>query len=835
MSAARDAALGLFREGRWGEAEQSLEACLAATPDDADALRALAQLRFMAGRLPEALSLMDRLLARQPADAAALNSRGAILTALGRAAEALESLDAALRHDPSLVRAQTNRAVALTALGREAEALDAAEAALAHDPDHAGARAAHGMALLALGRAAEAVPALRSALAADAANLAARLDLAAALTATDQGAEAVEILAPMLAAPTAPRPALLLGLRALHGAGRYADCLALCRRMIEADPRDAEAAFGEGNALAALGDHAAALAAFDRAAALRPDDPDAHDNRGHALAALGRHSEALAAFDRALALDPVRAGTQGQRGASLIALERLEDALAALDRALALDPANETLRSLRAHLLVDLDRPGPAAEAFEDLVRRAPGTPHLRTMLLGVRRGLCDWRDEARLIDGLAQDVIADPRSVQPWTLLGLLDSPEAQLAAARARAAQLAPRDAAPLWRGERYDHARIRVAYLSTDFRDHAVGHLAAALFERHDRARFDTIAIALGGPARRGDALRPRLEAAFDRFVVAGAEDDRALARIIRDMEVDILVDLNGPTRGGRGGILDHRPAPVQAGFLGFAASSGAAETDYIIADPVVIPRADHGFYTERVVTLPDTYLPADDRRAIGPAPSRAAAGLPAEGFVFCSFNGRHKIGPAMFDIWMRLLGAVPGSVLWLTDGPSAAMDNLRREAVQRGVAPDRLVFAPAWPMDAHLARHACADLFLDTLPYNAHTTASDALWAGLPVLTAPGRTFAARVAASLLTALDMPELIMPSLAEYEATALALVRDPARIAAIRARLASQRRTAPAFDTDRFRLHLEAAFSTMHDRARRGLPPEAFAVPPLSQRAGS
>jgi predicted O-linked N-acetylglucosamine transferase (SPINDLY family) len=382
------------------------------------------------------------------------------------------------------------------------------------------------------------------------------------------------------------------------------------------------------------------------------------------------------------------------------------------------------------------------------------------------------------------------------------------------------------PLWRGERYDHARIRIAYVSGDFRVHPVAMLMAGVFEHHDRARFETIGVSFGPDD--GSELRARVAGAFEHFLDVRGKSDGEIARMLREREVDIVVDLMGPTAGCRSGIFASRPAPVQVNYLGYPGTMACPFMDYILADRVVIQTGEHGHYSEKIVTLPDTYLAGDDARAISSAaPSRAEAGLPEHGFVFCSFNNSYKFTPAMFAVWMRILRAVEGSVLWLPEGNAPARRNLVREAATHGIAADRIVFAPFLDDSAdHLARLPLADLFLDTLPCNAHTTASDALWAGLPVLTCKGGTFAGRVAASLLHATGLDELVTESLAAYEARAVSLARDCAALGAIRANLARNRRTATVFDTARFTRNLEAAYTRMHARALRGEAPIEFAV---------
>ena len=353
-----------------------------------------------------------------------------------------------------------------------------------------------------------------------------------------------------------------------------------------------------------------------------------------------------------------------------------------------------------------------------------------------------------------------------------------------------------------------------------------MIAGLIEAHDKARFETTAISFGPDNQ--DPLRTRLKQSFDRFLDVSRNGDYETARLLKDLEIDIAVDLKGYTRGGRTGIFSFRPAPVQVNWLGFPGTLGLDYIDYIIADQFVIPKDAHAFYTEKVVYLPHSYYPTDGGRQIsGKTPTRAEVGLPAGAFVFCSFNNNYKISPAVFDVWMRLLNQVDGRVLWLREGSSAAARNRRRSAQLRGVDPGRLVFAPRVQLDDHLARHRLAGLVLDSLPYNAHTTASDALWAGVPVVTCLGSTFVGRVAGSLLNAVGLPELITETFTEYEALALKLARDCGVLAALKAKLVRNRERFPLFDTDRLRRHIESAYQTMWERCQQGLPPASFTVP--------
>jgi predicted O-linked N-acetylglucosamine transferase (SPINDLY family) len=324
-----------------------------------------------------------------------------------------------------------------------------------------------------------------------------------------------------------------------------------------------------------------------------------------------------------------------------------------------------------------------------------------------------------------------------------------------------------------------------------------------------------------------LRGRVQRAFDRFLDVRGKSDIDVARLMRALEIDIAVDLKGYTSEARPAVFSFRPAPVQVNYLGFPGTMGAPFIDYLIADPIAVPEEHKPFYSERIVWLPDTYQANDRTREVSDEPPvRVRLGLPSSGFVFCCFNNSYKIQPPVFDVWMRLLKTVEGSVLWLLDDNASATNNLKREASTREIDPERLVFAPRCPLPEHLARHRLADLFLDTAPYNAHTTASDALWMGLPVVTVKGATFAGRVAASVLHAAGLPELVTESLQEYETLALRLARDRAELSQIKGRLASDRATMKLFDVARFTRHIEGAYATMHERRRQGLPPQAFAV---------
>lgn len=593
---------------------------------------------------------------------------------------------------------------------------------------------------------------------------------------------------------------------AAHRAGRLDRAEQLYRQVLRADAASFPALHMLGFLKAQQGKYDDAITFLNKAVRKNPTDPAALAHYAHALMAAQRFDEALAAYDRLLAVQPAHFEAHYNRGVILSQQRAYEEALAALDRALKLQPNVAAVHFNRGVVLAELERHREALESYDRVLALDPSyAPAIanRTM---VALSLCDWDRAAQISP--EQAVMLAP----PLTFLGLSDDKALQLACASATARTLAPKPVPPLWRGEAYAHDRIRLAYISADFREHAVAFQLAPLIERHDRARFQVIGVSTGYSD--DSAIRARLVKGFDRFHdFAGLNSDE-IARRLREMEIDIAVDLGGHTGLSRLQIFSHRPAPVQVTWLGYPGTTGAPFIDYLIGDGVVTPTEDQPFYSEKLVRLADTYFPTDPARPIGVTPSRADEGLPETGFVFCSFNNAWKFTRPVFDVWIRLLHAVPGSVLWLKQPPADTRANLEKEAGARGIEPARLVFAGNAPLDVHLARHRLAGLFLDTLPYNAHATAADALWAGLPVLTCKGQAFAGRVAASLLGAVGLPELVTENLAAYEAQALALARDPARLQALKDRLAQNLPTMPLFDADRFRQSIEDAYLRMRAR---------------------
>jgi protein O-GlcNAc transferase len=598
-------------------------------------------------------------------------------------------------------------------------------------------------------------------------------------------------------------------------------------RALAVNPDSAEVLNSRAIALFRAGLYEEAAASCDRALAVRPEYAEAHYNRGIVLAHLNRHAEALASYDRAIAFNPGYAEAFSNRGVVLTELQRHDEALVSYDRALEIRPAHTDAINNRGGVLRKLGLHERAAQDYSCLLEIDPefeyalGDRHYSNVLA------CNWKqydiNRERLVDAIR----GGKRASLPFSFLVLSDSCADQLQCARTYIADKYP-PKTPLWAGERYRHDKIRVAYLSADFHEHATAYLMAELFERHDRSRFDVSAWYFRPDSE--NEMSARLRRAFENYHNVHDKSDAEVAAMLRTSEIDIAVDLKGFTSGCRAAIFARRAAPIQVNYLGYPGTMGAEYMDYIIGDRVVTPYEHADCYTEKIVQLPDAYQVNDSRRAISDhVPSRAEAGLPERGFVFCCFNNNYKIVPEVFDIWMRLLKAVDGSVLWLLEDNAAASRNLRAEATARGVNPDRLVFAGRMPLPEHLARHQLADLFLDTLPCNAHTTASDALWAGLPILTCMGDAFPGRVAASLLRAVGLPELITDNLHDYEALAFKLATTPLTLHDLKAKLARNRTTYPLFDIDRFRRHIESAYTAMYERYQRGEMPESFSVPPI------
>jgi len=608
----------------------------------------------------------------------------------------------------------------------------------------------------------------------------------------------------------------------LNRLSRWDEALADYDRAIELDPRHANAHCNRGVVLECLERWDAALASYDRSVEVNPVDFLSFYNRASVHRRCGRFSEALNDYDRAIALNSDYAEAYINRGNVLQALLRDEAAIASYDRGIELNPQYAEAFQGRGSSLFSLGRFDAAIASFDRCIALQPDQKFVLGMRRHAKMMLCDWRDLATDLKLLADGLQAGKAVSAPFPLLSLVDSASLQLKAAQIWIRDQCPHGASPTPAAARVPGDKIHVGYFSADFRIHAVSQLAVVLFESHDRSEFEITAFAFGPAA--ADQMRARLQLAFDRFIDVTDLSDVDVATVARDLKIDIAVDLAGFTQHSRPRIFARRAAPLQVAYLGYPGTMGADFIDYLIADRTLVPNEQQCYYTEKIVYLPNCFLPHDSSRVVAEETfTRETFALPDAGFVFCCFNNAYKITPATFDSWMRILCRTPSSVLWLSRNNPATATALQLEASQRGIDPKRLIFADRMTSAAeHLARHKLADLFLDTLPYGAHATAVDALWAELPVLTLMGGTFAGRVAASMLKALDLPELVTTTAAQYENLAVELASNPRRLAEIKRKLERNRVSAPLFDSARLTHNLECAYRTMFDRYHTGLLPD-------------
>ncbi|MBC7768635.1 MAG: tetratricopeptide repeat protein [Phycisphaerales bacterium] len=613
---------------------------------------------------------------------------------------------------------------------------------------------------------------------------------------------------------------------ALRMLRRHSEAISHFERALRLKPDDADTHNNLGIAFAELAQYEQAAACYTRALALKPDFADAHNNLGNALKAQGRLDDAIPRYMRALQINPRFAMAYNNLGLALRQLRRADEAVECFSRALTLNPQLADAHLNLGVALADLRRPEDAVQSFSRALEIQPEMALARAQRMHQRARLCDWAGleaDRQFVDKLG----TSGGVVPPFAMLSLDDHPMRQRIRAERFAAATYPPRPRPSFLRPAAKPDRLRIGYFSADYSNHATMFLMAGLFEHHDRSRFALHAYSYGPDVN--DAMRARVKNTFDVFHDVRLQSDEAIAELARSESIDVAVDLSGYAERNRAGVFWHGAAPIQISYLGYPGTIGAPFFDYLVADRTLIPNDTRSCYAESIIYMPHTYQVNDSAREISDRVfTRAEAGLPDPGFVFCSFNNSYKISSIEFDIWMRLLQRVDGSVLWLLGGNASVEANLRSEAAKRGVDPARIVFAKPAPLSEHLARHRLADLFLDTFNYNAHTTASDALWAGLPLVTKLGQSFAARVAGSLLTAIDMAMLVTDTAESYERLAFELATDPARLGAIRQRLHANRGAAPLFDTDLFARHIEAAYERTYQRYLDGEPAADFAIDP-------
>ena len=565
-----------------------------------------------------------------------------------------------------------------------------------------------------------------------------------------------------------------------------------------------------------------ALRLFEHALQLTPDNPALHFNTAKALSTLQRDVDALEHHQKALALDPDNPEILLNYGRSLDNLRKREEALTCYEKAVALQPQMTEGWFNKGKILGELKRYEEALQSYINAYQLRPTEPFLLGVILHYKMLICDWADLEGIYLKIQQDLHAHQMVVEPFGFQGISTSEQDLLESAKIFAKQRFPaRERMAIQSTPKAKNEKIRIAYLCGEFRDQATSVLMTGVYESHDPEHFEIYALDNGWDD--GGVLRPRMKKAFKEMIDISHMTDLAVVKLIQDLKIDILVNLNGYFGEGRQHVFASHPAPIQVNYLGFPGTLGAEYMDYLIADPIVIPPDSRQHYVEKIAYMPNSYQANDSKRIISERHfTRAELGLPEAGFVYCCFNNNYKITPETFDSWMRILKAVEGSVLWLIQDNAPAEKNLKAEALKRGISPDRIIFAQRLPLPEHLARHKMADLFLDTLPYNAHTTASDALWAGVPVLTLLGNTFPGRVAASLLNAVGLSELVTHTPEEYEQRAIELARDPLALKVVKDHLAENRFTKPLFDTKLFTRDIETLYRKMVERHEAHLTPE-------------
>jgi protein O-GlcNAc transferase len=794
----------------------------------------LAQTHLQAGRLKEAEEALQRVVSLDPRHAAAAYHLGKVMRSRGRRADAVMAFQRSLELDSKNLDAHLMLGIALREHNRHAEAEMALRDALELRPNHPPFLLELANALAGQGQQAAAMQTLRAAIVADPAYALAHYNLGNLLREAGQLDEAAAAYETAIRSkPDYAEAFYNLGVT-LQKRKDSDRAIAAYRRAGELRPTHAGTFFNLGNELRNCNRLDEATGAYHRAVAVKPDYAEAHYNLGNVLRQLRRFDEAATAYRACLRAKPDYALATISLGRILRAQQKFAEAEQLYTAALRREPNDTSLLERLADVLRDQTKSGAARLVYERILALQPDHAEALAGLVHLKASLCDWRsreaDFEHLMRTTQRQIAAGERTgLSSFATLSRPLTPEIQLSIAQTWAEEtkrLTAEDRRVVnFAFERRSRDRIRVAYVSSDFYNHATSHLIQGLFGRHDRGGFEIYAVSHG--KNDGSSYRKRIEADSDRFIDVAAISDREAAQSIYDAGVDILVDLNGYTQNHQLGISALRPAPVIMTYLGFPGSSGADFIDYAIVDKIVVMRSEERFYSEKLVYLPNCYQVNDREQPIDQSPIRRAdCRLPEEGFVYCCFNNNYKLEPFIFDIWMRILKKVPGSVLWLLQLTPEFETNIRREAAEREVDPDRIVFADKIGKARHLGRHRLADLFLDTRYYTAHTTCTDALWAGLPVLTCPGETFASRVSSSILSAAGLPELVASDFGAYEARAVELAGRPAELQALREKLAANRLTCPLFDTARFARNVERGFRLVWQNYLAGKPPSHFVV---------
>ena len=743
------------------------------------------------GKFKEAQPIYEQVLRIQPNNFNALYLMGSLFAQTKRNLQAVELLKKTLQINPNHAVAYCNLGNVLSELRHLEDALINYNKAISLNPDFADAYNNRGIALEELKR------------------------LKDALVSYDKAIN----LNPDYAEAYNNRGSALAKLKRLD------DALINYDKAISLNPDYADAYNNRGIALLELKHLEDALVSYDKAISLNPDFADAYNNRGIALEELKRLEDALVSYDKAISLNPDFADAYNNSGIALLELKHLEDALVNYDKAISLNPDFADAYNNRGIALSNIKRLEDALVSYDRALQLKPDIDYLLGNMMHAKMHLCDWRNFHSISIQLSEGIIKRERLINPFITLALIDNPELQKQSSDTFISDKhLIRNVLP--KILKYPkHQKIRIGYFSADFHNHATMHLMVELFEHHDKSKFELVAFSFGPDVQ--DEWRKRAVSSFDQFKDVRNKSDIEVVTLARELMIDIAVDLKGFTQDSRLNIFAHRAAPIQVNYLGYPGTIGAAFMDYIIADSILIPEDKRKYYSEKIAYLPDSYQANIKKRQLSEkALTRKEVGLPKDAFVFCSFNNNYKITPSTFDSWMRILKSVEGSVLWLFKSNDTAVKNLKKEAESRGVDSERLFFASFIPVEEHLRRIQLADLFLDTHPYNAHTTASDALRIGLPIVTLMGESFASRVAASLLNVVDLPELITATQEDYESLAISLANNPTEIQKIKNKLEANLPNSDLYNIQKFTSNIEAAYQSMYQRYQNDSPPDHFYI---------
>jgi len=787
--------LGLIRasQANFKEAAHLLARAARIHPNDASIQYNLAKALADMGSDKESVPHHKKAVELAPQNPEAWLNYGKTESNLGRHENALIHYDKALNLNPHYAQAASNKSATLRELGRYEEALVCAEQALAMSTSLAEAWTNKGVVLKALKRYDEAIT---------------HYDQALTLKPDDYVAWANKGVA-------------------LHELQHYVEAIACYDEALTLKHDYAEGWGNKGATLHKLKRYDDAIAHFDQALTLKPDYHEVWTNKGATLHDLKHYDQAIACYDKALSLNPRYCEAWSNKGITLHALRLYDDVINCYDKALIIKPDYAEGWGNKGATLHELKRFGEAIYCYDKAVNLNPDIDWFLGSLVHLKSRICSWINIEEEVKSLIEKLQQSKKVIQPFALMSLSDDPALHKKSSEINTNFRFSFNSSLGSIPKHSQKEKIRIAYFSPDFRNHAVSLLTAQLYEIHDRSRFEIFAFSLLKPPNQ-DEMNTRLRNSFDHFLDVEDISDKEIAQMARDLQIDIAVDLAGHTQHARTGIFAYRAAPIQVNWLGYPGTMGANYIDYIIADKTLIPSQAEQFYSEKVAYLPDTYMVDDSKRIPSSRLfSRQEFGLPENSFVFCCFNNDYKFNAKVLDSWSRILLAVENSVLWISENNQLFKTNIVAEFEQRGVNPSRVIFAQRVDsMADHLARYSLAGLFLDTYPYNAHTTTIDALKAGVPVLTLIGQSFPSRVAASLLNAIGMPELVTTTQKEYETLAIQLASDSSQLLAIKNKLAGNRFSAPLFNTPIFAKNLEAAYLKMYERHQADLEPEHLVI---------